>query len=56
MVSLSFFKLEGCPPCVENMFRWLMDGLFDDSSKVGVLVRGFWVGKLLVNTDVGPHL
>ena len=41
---------------VENMFRWLMDGLFDDSSKVGVLVRGFWVGELLVNIDVGPHL
>ncbi len=33
-----------------------MDGLFDDSSKVEILVVGFWVGELLVNFDVGPHL
>ena len=37
MFSL-LFQLEGCPPCVENLFRWLMDGLFDDSSNVEVFV------------------
>ena len=43
-------------PCVENVFRQPTDGLFHDMKKVAVLVRGFWVEELLVNTDVGPHL
>ena len=40
------FKVEGCPPCVENMFRWLMDGLFKDSSMVEVYkFQGFGWGR-----------
>ena len=34
----------------------LMDGLSNDLSKVKVLVLGFWVGELLVNSDGGPNL
>ena len=41
---------------MENMFRSLMVELSDDSSKVEVLVLGFWVGEFLVNCDVGAHL
>ena len=55
MLSLFFLNLRDIR-LVENVFRWLMDGIFDDSSKVEVLVRGFWVGEILVNSDVGPHL
>ena len=41
---------------MENLCRWLMDGLLDDSSKVEVLVVGSKARVLLVNSDVGPHL
>ena len=50
------FQLETCVPCVENLFRWVMDGLSDDLSKVEVLLLGFGVGEFLVYSDVGPHL
>ena len=43
-------------PCMEDLFCWVMDGLSDDLSKVEVLVLGFWVGELLVNSNVGPHM
>ena len=43
-------------PCVENLFRSLMDELSDDLSKVEGLLLGCGVGKFLVNSDVDPHL
>ena len=41
---------------MENLFRWLMDGLSDELSKVEGLILGFGVGEFLVNSNVGPHM